>query len=255
MRSPVRHGRNLMLACLLGIIPVSAYAGAVDAYGCYGQKATRMCTSGLLTGQTFTSLTAELKAYIAAQQTIIAGLNTQITDLTVQLNACRVKCPPSPPPPPPPSTDFPKTLTDGQGLWLLTAPHGTLTLNGTVVPTSGALDLRLCNGSVDVQGIDLLWYHYIKATSTWSYGAQTCGPVSQRGSLTLDWQPNSEPDLAGYHVYCGTASRVYSLIAPATQLTFTWNNLASGTVYCAVTAYDHSQNESAFSAEVSKVIP
>jgi hypothetical protein len=73
--------------------------------------------------------------------------------------------------------------------------------------------------------------------------------------VKLTWLPNTEKDLAGYRVYCGTASKVYTMnISVAQSLTATVP-LASGTYYCAVTAYDTAGNESGFSNEVTKVIP
>jgi hypothetical protein len=74
--------------------------------------------------------------------------------------------------------------------------------------------------------------------------------------VTLKWLPNTEPDLGGYRVYCGTTSKTYTInISVAKLLTATVPNLQSGTYYCAVTAYDSNNNESGFSQEVSKVIP
>ncbi len=75
------------------------------------------------------------------------------------------------------------------------------------------------------------------------------------GSATLDWAPNTEPDLAGYRVYHGTASGSYG---PAVDVglatTYTISNLRAGTHYFTVTAYDSSGNESARAVEVSKRI-
>lgn len=74
--------------------------------------------------------------------------------------------------------------------------------------------------------------------------------------VTLQWSPNTEPDLEGYRVYCGTTSKTYTINVSVNKLlTATVPNLASGTYYCAVTAYDTANNESGFSNEVSKTIP
>jgi hypothetical protein len=74
--------------------------------------------------------------------------------------------------------------------------------------------------------------------------------------VTLKWSANTEPDLAGYRVYCGTTSKTYTMnMSVGKLLTATINNLQSGTYYCAVTAYDLSNNESGFSQEGEKVIP
>ncbi len=73
----------------------------------------------------------------------------------------------------------------------------------------------------------------------------------------VDWDANTEPDLAGYHVYHGTDSGTYipadtvTVLAPTTTYTFT--GLAEGqTHFFNVTAFDTTGNESSFGIEVSK---
>ncbi len=62
-------------------------------------------------------------------------------------------------------------------------------------------------------------------------------------------------DLAGYRVYYGTSSGNYSkMIDIGNVLTYTINNLVSGTYYFAVTAYDSQNLESSYSNEVSGTI-
>lgn len=79
------------------------------------------------------------------------------------------------------------------------------------------------------------------------------------GSATLTWSANGESDLAGYKIYVGTASGIYTY--PRSPLTvgkvngYTVTNLPSGTTYFfAISAYDSEGNESQLSAEVSKSI-
>jgi len=73
------------------------------------------------------------------------------------------------------------------------------------------------------------------------------------GSVIVSWDANTEPDLKGYKVYYGTASRSYDHVIDVGNVTeYTINNLAAGvTYYFAVTAYDTAFNESDFSQEVS----
>jgi hypothetical protein len=62
-------------------------------------------------------------------------------------------------------------------------------------------------------------------------------------------------DLQGFRVYRGTASGTYGApidIADPAARSYTFQNLAPGTHYFAVSAYDSSLNESALSIEVSK---
>ncbi|BFU93628.1 MAG: hypothetical protein NTNFB02_03500 [Nitrospira sp.] len=86
----------------------------------------------------------------------------------------------------------------------------------------------------------------------------TAPPPTTTGSATLTWQPNTEPDLAGYKVYRATSSGGYG--APIATLQgnttqYVSSGLQQGTTYFfVVTAYDRAGNESAFSAEVSKSI-
>ncbi len=83
-------------------------------------------------------------------------------------------------------------------------------------------------------------------------------PLPTTGSATLSWQPNTEPDLAGYKVYRATSSGGYGVPIATLQGNITQyvsSGLQQGTTYFfVVTAYDKAGNESAFSAEVSKSI-
>lgn len=77
------------------------------------------------------------------------------------------------------------------------------------------------------------------------------------GSAILHWQPNTDPDLAGYRIYYGTASRSYGPYIPvgASVTSYTLNGLVEGnTYYFTLTALDTSGNESGYSVEVSKTI-
>jgi hypothetical protein len=73
----------------------------------------------------------------------------------------------------------------------------------------------------------------------------------------LSWNLNSEQDLAGYKIYVGTQSGLYTL--PGSPFTigrmtsFTVANLPLGqTYFFALSAYDNAGNESPLSVEVSK---
>ncbi len=75
------------------------------------------------------------------------------------------------------------------------------------------------------------------------------------GDVTLEWDPNTETDLAGYKIYYGTASRSYSApISLGLQSSYTITGLAAGTYYFAVTAFNQDGLESAFSNEVFTTI-
>jgi hypothetical protein len=73
------------------------------------------------------------------------------------------------------------------------------------------------------------------------------------GALVVSWNPNTEPDLAGYRVHYGTQPGTYTKTKDVGNVTsVTIDSLQEGsTYYFAVTAYDQSNNESDYSQEVS----
>ena len=77
-------------------------------------------------------------------------------------------------------------------------------------------------------------------------------PADSTAQLRLGWDPKTDPDLAGYGVYYGTASRTYGAPINVGNVTsYALTGLTPGvTYYFAVTAYDTAYNESGFSNEV-----
>src|SRR5438309_4334244 len=80
---------------------------------------------------------------------------------------------------------------------------------------------------------------------------------SSAAQITLAWDPNTEPDLAGYTLYYGTSSRSYQFsVYVGNRTSYSLAGLLEGQIYyLAVTAYNLSGIESGFSNEVSKAIP
>jgi Big-like domain-containing protein/purple acid phosphatase-like protein len=80
--------------------------------------------------------------------------------------------------------------------------------------------------------------------------------LSSAAQVTLAWDPNTEPDLAGYKLYYGISSRSYQFSVDVGNLTsFPLSGLLEGQIYYfAATAYNFSGNESDFSNEVSTTI-
>ena len=78
----------------------------------------------------------------------------------------------------------------------------------------------------------------------------------EAGSVTVAWDPNPEANIAGYTVYWGTQSGVYTssrAVTGATSLTVT--NLTDGrTYYFVVQAYNTAGLRSDYSLEVSAYI-
>ena len=71
--------------------------------------------------------------------------------------------------------------------------------------------------------------------------------------ITLAWDPNNEPDVAGYIVYYGSQSRYYDYdVDVGSYNSVTISGLAEEVIYYfAVTAYDAEGNESEFSTEIA----
>lgn len=79
-------------------------------------------------------------------------------------------------------------------------------------------------------------------------------------SVFLQWDPNTEADLAGYNVYQGVSSRDYGEPVPLTDegggipTLYQVPTLPTGTYYFAVTAFNTAALESGFSNEVNLVV-
>lgn len=75
------------------------------------------------------------------------------------------------------------------------------------------------------------------------------------GDFTISWQPNTEPDLAGYKVYYGSAHREYNpAIDVGNQTGYIFTAMPAGLYYVTVTAYDTSGNESEYSYELAVLV-
>jgi hypothetical protein len=79
-----------------------------------------------------------------------------------------------------------------------------------------------------------------------------CGGTAVYGrDVTLGWNANTQPQLAGYKVYYGTSPRSYDQSVDAGGATsYTFRNVAQETCCFAVTAYDTMGKESGYSNEV-----
>ena len=85
-----------------------------------------------------------------------------------------------------------------------------------------------------------------------------CVTHAYAGQVTLGWDQNTEPDLAGYKIYYGNSSGNYTQskdVIGKTATSCIITNLTEGqTYYFAATAYNSSLVESNYSAEVSCTI-
>ena len=83
----------------------------------------------------------------------------------------------------------------------------------------------------------------------------------QAAEVTLNWDPNTEDDLAGYKIYQSHSSGDYNEVIPLVVTCpplenkecteFTISNLEDGVYFWVATAFDESGNESEFSKEVT----
>lgn len=81
--------------------------------------------------------------------------------------------------------------------------------------------------------------------------------TAHSATVTLAWDPNPEPTVAGYRLYVGTSPRYYtSSVDVASSTSATISSLIEGvTYYMAVTAYDTSGNQSGYSDEIVYTVP
>jgi hypothetical protein len=90
-----------------------------------------------------------------------------------------------------------------------------------------------------------------------STGTSSSPPAQSTASLTLEWNANTEPDLAGYKIYGATKSGAYGApvgTVPAGATSFMATGLQPGVTYFfVITAFDKAGNESPKSTEVSGV--
>ncbi|MBW2164519.1 MAG: fibronectin type III domain-containing protein [Deltaproteobacteria bacterium] len=87
--------------------------------------------------------------------------------------------------------------------------------------------------------------------------------IAQAASITITWDRNQEPDIAGYRIYYGTRSGqyknsmiVYDSATQPLQLSYTVAGLSEGTTYYfALKTFDQAGQESDYSVETSQNIP
>src|SRR5256885_11329107 len=80
--------------------------------------------------------------------------------------------------------------------------------------------------------------------------------VARGRSLVASWNPNPEPDIAGYRLSYGTLSGVYTAAMDVGNVTSYSFSVTGGlTYYFALQAYDAMGFMSAYSAEVAVLVP
>jgi hypothetical protein len=100
------------------------------------------------------------------------------------------------------------------------------------------------------------FYHAIRKNPVWTILgiiiAVASATSAEAVSITVAWNPNQEPNIAGYRLHYGTASQNYTQHIDAGNSTSTVvSNLSTGiTYYFAATAYNSSGAESAYSTQV-----
>ncbi len=87
-------------------------------------------------------------------------------------------------------------------------------------------------------------------------GLFTCANL-EAASVTLAWDPSTDPTVSGYNLYYGGGSRNYTNLVDATAAnSVSIGNLTAGaTYYFAATAYTEAGLESDYSSEVTYAVP
>lgn len=88
-------------------------------------------------------------------------------------------------------------------------------------------------------------------------GAALAASTAYGNSVSLAWDPTTDPTVVGYNVYSGVTSRAYTNVTPAGLATsLTLSNLAPGaTYYFAATTFTATGLESDYSVEASYTVP
>lgn len=83
------------------------------------------------------------------------------------------------------------------------------------------------------------------------------GFATDSGTLSLAWDPSTDPSVVGYRLYEGIESENYTnVLDVGSNLMVSVSGLVPGeTYYFAVTAYDATGLESPFSGEISYTVP
>lgn len=90
----------------------------------------------------------------------------------------------------------------------------------------------------------------LSAAKAASIVTEAAAGIVQTTTVTLVWDANPEPDIAGYRVYYGGSSRAYTRTAKVTVPKARVSVRSDRTTYFAVTAYNTAGAESLPSAEV-----
>ena len=100
------------------------------------------------------------------------------------------------------------------------------------------------------KSLSIIFFGFLLLVSSLSFNVHAA-------QVTLAWDPETDPNLAGYKLYYGTQSRNYSFFVDVGNSTsYLLSNLSGGTTYyTAVTAYDKTGAESGYSNEVSYSAP
>jgi Fibronectin type III domain len=101
-----------------------------------------------------------------------------------------------------------------------------------------------------------LWLKCLGASLVllWNLPIMAAPPASP---VTLTWQPSPSPAIAGYNIYSGGISGIYTnKVSAGNATSVTLSNLIAGSTYhFTATCYDTVGNESAFSGEAVYTIP
>jgi hypothetical protein len=125
----------------------------------------------------------------------------------------------------------------------------------TTLAAGGTLDFVINRGADGNNAYDSTAFDptITFSPTTTTTTSTTTGATPTTATVTLSWNPNTEPDLSYYRVYYGTSSRSYSNSTGVGITTSTTiSGLTSGTIYYfALKAVDTSGNESPYSPEVA----
>ncbi|MCF8362919.1 MAG: T9SS type A sorting domain-containing protein [Prolixibacteraceae bacterium] len=147
-----------------------------------------------------------------------------------------------------------------------TSGTGFTKINSDLIEVSEYDDIDVVTGTgyfYKVSAVDKLGYESAMTEEISALPQDTVKPAAPTSlvavpgdeQVTLDWDDNTEDDLAGYEVYrSSTSGTEYWNVRTVTESTYTDKYLTNGkTYYYIIKAVDESQNESAASNEVEAI--
>jgi hypothetical protein len=139
----------------------------------------------------------------------------------------------------------------------LVSPFGTIDAADVYAAIKMSLGIMPCPSTINIAGVGVCNAIVVQRVTNAALGGPCVTPTTH--GVSLAWAANTSSNAAGYNVYRATASGgPYTKVNASlvTAITYADNAVQAGlTYFYVVTAVDSSNNESAYSTQVTATIP